>query len=462
MPRVLVIDGDRAVLHSVRQTLAKTGLQVSTVRTVNRAPAMIRQRGPDLIVVDFALIAPLRSSLAQSGAALSRPPVLVTSASPSPRAIIEAMKLPAVDILSKPLDYSRLQQTVLRLLAAPEPGRMEATADLTPGRSFVAECAAMHDVVRKVSWAAAQDVTVLLTGEAGTGKTHLARLIHRYEARTGPFVEFDLAGKPADRLEGELFGYERPRGPGHGRRLGWLERCQGGTLLFDDIDALPMQVQSRLLTVFERRQLRRVGGEEEIPVRARLFAATRRNLERLIAEGRFRADLYHSLRDFSIALPPLRERLDDLPQLAQWFLRRIGSQAITGITRDAIDLLRAHGWPGNLWELESVLRQAAWRCLGGVISPDDLPAPLRPARPASATRVELPAPGMEALEAYLAEALKTDARRIYPECLALFDRYLCRRVLADTRGNQSRAARLLGMTRRSLRTKLRRLETPAK
>ncbi len=463
MPRVLVIDEDRAVSLSVRQALARTGVQVNTARALNRAVAVIRQGRPDLLVVDFALLAPLRSSLARS--ATTSPPVLVTSASPSPRALIEAMKLPAVDLLPKPLDHFRLREIVLQMVAALERGRTPA-AELAPGVSFIAECPAMHDVVRQVGRAASRDVRVLLTGEAGTGKTHLARVIHHRAARAaGQFVELDLAGKPADRLEGELFGYERGRGAAYGRRLGWLERCQGGALVVDEIDALPLQVQSRLLTVFESQYLRRVGGEEEIPVSVRLFAATRRDLERLIAEGRFRADLYHQLRDVAIALPPLRDRLDDLPQLAQWFLRQIadrpGSQAITAITGDALELLRAHRWPGNLWELESVLRQAAWRCQGGTILPDHLPEPLRPARPASATGVELPTAGMEALEAYLAEALETDGRRLYPESVALFDRYICRRVLAHSRGNQSRAARLLGITRRSLRTKIRRFDAPA-
>ena len=464
VPRVLVIDEDRAILHSVRQALAKTGVDVSTVRTASRAPGLVRQRRPDLLLVDLALLGDrLRSSLTQSGT--SPPLVLLSSAGPAPRDIIEAMKLTAVDLLPKPLDFPRLRETVLRILTMQERPHLDH-AHLAAGVPFVAECPAMHEVVLKVSRAASRDVTVLLTGEAGTGKTHLARIIHRHDARAaGRLVEFDPTGKPAERLEGELFGYELGTGRAYGRRLGWLERSQGGALVLDTIDALPLVVQTRLVTVFERRCVTRVGGERPIPLDVRLLAATRRDLELLVAEGRFRPDLYHSLHDVAIALPPLRQRLDDLPRLAQWFLRRItqrpGTRPVTGITHDAVDLLRAHRWPGNLWELESVLRRAAWQCRGNAILPEDLPEPLRPARAASATGVELPAQGMDSLETYLAEAIKTDARQVYAECVALFDRYICRRVLTHTRGNQSHAARILGITRRSLRTKVRRFHPPA-
>jgi DNA-binding NtrC family response regulator len=322
----------------------------------------------------------------------------------------------------------------------------------------------MREVVRRVSRAASRDVAVLFTGETGTGKTHLARVVHHHGLRGGgPFVEFELVGKSADRLQRELFGYERHAFvPAHARRLGWLERCYGGAMLLDDVDTLPLQVQSRLLPVVEEQKLKRLGGEADVPLNVRLFAATRGDLQKLMAEGLFRRDLYHSLHDFSISLPPLRERLDDLPQLAHWFLARFveqsGTRPATEITCDAVDLLRTHRWPGNLWELQSVLRQAAWRCRSSVISPDDLPEPFRPARPPSASGVDLPPQGMEMLEGYLCKALKADARQIYPESVARFDRYLCQRVLAHTGGNQSRAARILGITRRNLRTKIRRFE----
>jgi DNA-binding NtrC family response regulator len=463
LPRILVIDEDPAVLRGVRQAFSRTDIQIGSGRAGNRAAAHIRQRRPDLLIIDAAFCDDrVWSTLQECAASTTFPPVIVTLACAAPSRMIALAKGPAADVLPKPFDYPRLRDLVMRLLAARTAKTVEQTG-VTGGESFVAGCAAMHEVVRRVSRAASRDVTILFTGETGTGKTHFARLIQRHGPRAaGRFVDYQIAGKPADRLERELLGVERSRSTATpARHLGWLERCHGGSLLFDEVDVLPLQVQSQLISLIEEQSLRRVGAEKAIPVDVRLFAATRENLPRLIAEGRFRADLYHTLRDVSIDLPPLRERLDDLPELVRWFLVRIterpGMRPVTAITCDALELLRMHHWPGNLWELESVLRQAVRRCQASVISVDDLPEEFRP-HVASASGVELPAESLEPLEAYLVEALKTDSGEIHSECVALFDRYLCRRVLKHTGGNQSRAARILGITRRSLRTKIRRLE----
>lgn len=467
MPRILVIDPDRTVLHSLRQAFSKTAIQVVTARTAHRALAVLRQRLPDLLVAETELLDEgVWSSIGDVIAGAAFPPIVATVAAGSSRAMIEAAKRGAVDVLPKPLDYSRLLEVVERTLES-----VARTASGPPalpaGLSFIAGCPAMHDVVRQVGRAASRDVAVLFGGETGTGKTHLARVLRRHDVRGGRYKELELAGKSAERIERELFGYERGAfAQADARRLGWLERCHGGVLFFDEIDTLPLRVQSRLLSALEEQCLRRLGGDESLPLKVRILAATRVSTDRLLAEGRVRADLYHHLRDFLIALPPLRERLDDLPQLVAWFLTRSPADAhaarVTGVTEEVLDLLRRHTWPGNLWELHSVLLQAACRCPGRVLVPDDLPEPLRPARRVSARGADLPRQGMEALDAYLSEALKTDARQLYPECVALFDRFICGRVMEHTGGNQSRAARILGMTRRSLRMKIRRFDPPHK
>ena len=463
MPRVLVVDQDRTVLHSVRQVLAGAGTQVSTAGSVRRAQALLREKSPDLVIADAQLADNgLWAAVFQPAGAV-RPRVIATAVGGTPRLMLEAAKCGAIEVLTKPLDYPRLRELALRVLAAARFAAAD-TVKFGEGFAFVASSAAMHDVVRAVGRAASCDLAVLLTGEPGTGKTHLARVIQRHGTRADAlFAEVELAGKPPDRLLSELFGHERDTfADAPGRRLGWLERCDGGTLLFEKVDTLPVEVQSRLISVLEGHHLRRVGSDEMLAVDLRILATSRGDFERLVSEGRFRADLYHSLHEFSIALPPLRERLDDLPQLAAWLLTRAeapsGQPRATAITADAIAALRNHRWPGNLWELESVLHAASWRCQGGVIVPDDLPDSLRPPRPASAPGVKLPDSGMDTLEAYLREALTTDARQVYPEAVALFDRYICGRVLGHTGGNQSRAARILGMTRRSLRTKIRRFD----
>ncbi|HET6879922.1 MAG TPA: sigma 54-interacting transcriptional regulator [Pirellulales bacterium] len=462
MPRVLVVDRNRTVLYSVRQALVHLDAHVSTAGSLRRAITLAREAPPDLIVADVQLAEDgLWDMLAAKGA-LGRSRIIATVSDATPRAMLSAARRGAVEVLVKPLDYQRLRELVSRLLQPPAEG-LGNVGQLPAGLSLVAESAAMHEVLRDVGRAASGSFTVLFTGEPGVGKTHLARVVQRHGLRAGAaYAEIELAGKTTDRVLYELFGHERGAfSKAQERRLGRIERCQGGTVLLEQVDHLPRQAQSRLLSLFEEGLLRRLGSDVAYTADVQILATADRDFERRVAAGVFRADLYHGLREFTIALPPLRERLDELPQLAAWFLfqgaTRPGSRA-TSISTEALSALRRYAWPGNLWELESVLRAASWRCQAGAITVDDLPEGLRPARTASVSGVELQPPGMEALEAFLHQALTTNAQDVYPAAVAHFDRYICGRVLRHTQGNQSRAARILGMTRRSLRTKVRRFD----
>lgn len=447
----------------MRQVLVRLGMAVSTAASVRRGVALLEQAA-DLLIADAQMAEEgLWNTVSQLEDRV-RPRVIALVSQAVPRLIVQAAQWGAVEILAKPVDHIRLGQLAVHVLRpreafAPDHGLTTSVTEFP----LVAGSAAMHRVVRDVGRAASCELTVLLTGEAGTGKTHMARIIRRHSLRADSvYAEVESAGKPADRLLGELFGQPRAWAAAPAGRIGRIERCEGGTLVFESVDALPMQVQSHLLAVVQERVLRRTGSDQPISTNVRVLATSRADFERLVSAGRFRADLYHSLREFSIALPPLRDRLDDLPQLATWFLSRSTGQSTppraTTIRRDAIEALQDYRWPGNLWELDSVLQAASWRCQGGVIAADDLPAPLRSSRPVATAGAQPPNNGMSAIDNYLRDAFTSDARKIHAEVVALFDRYICGRVLEHTGGNQSWAARILGMTRRSLRTKVRRFD----
>lgn len=477
MPRILVIDEDRAVLQSVRQAFNKTGIQVLTARSAGRGLALSAERRPDVVIHDLAasrdggwtLVDQLRGQDA-------RTPLIVVAAPNGNQTVIEAAKRGAYDFLWKPIDYARLRELVRGALVRPLTGwppmaqaeegedrlrERAVAADLLLGRS-----PPMQQLYKEIGRAAVGDVAVLLIGETGAGKSLAAHTIHRHGTRRGErFATLDPSGMPVERLERELFGYEPGAFAGaSSRRIGWLERAVGGSLLLEQVEQLPPRVQGQLVGLFEGRRIQRVGGAP-IAADVRILATTRRELEPLVAAGRFRADLYHYLRSFAIRVPPLRERLADLAELIDYYgarFRQITRRDEPWLAPELLEVLGEYRWPGNLWELQSVVRQIFWRSRGQTPSTDTLPEPVRPAKVSVSGAT--PTAELASLDELIAAAFQTaEGSELYAACVALFDRYLCSRVLAHTGGNQSRAARILGMTRRSLRTKIRRwAEAPVK
>jgi two-component system nitrogen regulation response regulator GlnG len=293
-----------------------------------------------------------------------------------------------------------------------------------------------------------------ITGETGTGKELIARALYQHSRRAnGPFLALNCAAIPESLLESELFGHEKGAFTGADRqRVGKFEQCNGGTLFLDEVGDMTPLTQTKLLRLLQEQTFERLGGNETIRTNVRLIAATNQELEQKVAEGRFRRDLYYRLSVFTIHLPPLRERGDDLGLLAAHYLRRFNGElgkSVEALAPETLDALRRHDWPGNVRELQTVLKQALLQAAGPVLLPEFLP-PLH-------DLAEAPAEEAGGLEAFIEARLRQGSEGLYAEALQRLERHLLTRVLRHTNGNQVRAARLLGITRGSLRTKVREL-----
>jgi two-component system nitrogen regulation response regulator GlnG len=334
-----------------------------------------------------------------------------------------------------------------------EDGPSGESADVLIGR-----CAAMQAVYKEIGRVAPQDVTVLILGESGTGKELVARAIYQHSRRADkPFLAINCAAIPETLLEGELFGHEKGAFTGADRkRIGKFEQCSGGTLFLDEIGDMSPLTQTKMLRVLQEQRFERVGGNETIQTNIRLIAATNRDLEKLVAAGRFRSDLYYRFSVFTIKLPPLRARSEDLPLLVDHFVRQFGrdlGKDIQQVAPAALERLRQHQWPGNLRELQSALKQALLHANGPVLLPDFLPAVASP--PADDKPFSLSA--FPDWDRFIDQRLGAQCENLYAEALEAMERILVTRVLRQTGGNQLQAAKILGITRGSLRTKIRAL-----
>jgi two-component system nitrogen regulation response regulator GlnG len=340
----------------------------------------------------------------------------------------------------------------------PEPDELEVEPghhDVLLGRS-----PPMLEVYKDIGRIASQDVAVLICGESGTGKELVARAIYQHSPRNGQcFLAVNCAAITDTLLESELFGHEKGAFTGADRRrIGKFEQCNGGTIFLDEVGDMSPATQSKVLRLLQDQQCERVGGSETIETDVRMISATNRHLERMIDAGRFRADLYHRLHGYRIDLPALRERGEDLLLLIRYFLtkfRRDLGKEVEGVSPAALELLIHYSWPGNVRELQTVLRTAVLKTSGPVLAPEVLPELVN--LPDAA-----PAHGNGAVEANSIEAFVKDRERagshnLYAETLERMEQYLVTQVLRETHGNQSQAAERLGITRGSLRNKIRAL-----
>jgi DNA-binding NtrC family response regulator len=438
MPRLLVVDDDPETCRFMRELLADPGREIETVERPEQALALLETSPFDVVVSDIHLNA-ASNGLDLLRAFKAKDPtveVVLLSGFGTLETAVEAVRAGAFDYVSKPVDIAQVKDVVERALVRrarsqepPVPSTF-AVDDPSPD-GLVGRSAAMLAVYKQIALAAGAHGPVLITGETGTGKELAARAIHRHGSRSArPFVAVNCGAFAEGLLESELFGHVRGAFTGAiGDKRGVFEQAHGGTLFLDEVGETSPAVQVRLLRALEAGDVRPVGGSRAMKVDVRAIAATHRDLERAVAEGTFRQDLYYRLNVFRIALPPLRDRRDDIPLIAAHVLRRLADQAegTARLTAEALAALTSYPWPGNVRELENTLERVAATAPGGVIDVGDLPAELRDRPPALEGRLFADLPTLEEME----------------------KRYL-RHVLAAVGGNRSRAAEALGIDRRTL------------
>ncbi len=466
MAHLLLIDDDTDLIpEQVSHAFPVPRHRVVVAGTGSAGLEHVRTNPPDVILLDLRL--PDGSGLEVYQAIRqidARIPVIFVTLTKTSDDAIEAMKQGAYDYLFKPLDLNELKRVVGEALEVArrmrEPAVVaETAADSDIDGAIVGSCPAMRDVYKSIGRVTAQNVPVLITGESGTGKELVARAIYQHGPRAkSPFLALNCAAIPDQLLESELFGHEKGAFTGADRRrIGKFEQCSGGTLFLDEIGDMPLALQSKMLRLLQEQAFERVGGNETIRTDVRIIAASHRDLKKRSEEGSFRPDLYYRLSVFSIRLPALRERGDDLAQLAHHYIRRFSRELgreIQAVSEEALDRLRAYDWPGNIRELQSVLKQALLQATGTLLLPTFLPE-ISVKVESSPTQLSSDDPFR--FETFIQDRLSPEGKDLYNEVHRQLDRLLLPRVLEYTRGNQHKAAQLLGIARQTLRIKLREL-----
>jgi two-component system nitrogen regulation response regulator GlnG len=460
MPILLVVDDEPSILLAFRRAYQDRALEVLTAETASTGLTLAEARHPDVVIFDIQLpdMTGLQA-LPRLREIDARCPVIFITGKSTTDTAIEAMKLGAFEYLLKPLELSQLRQVIDRALAISRMTHVPAVvADTEPvddrADAIIGRCPTMQEVYKAIGRVAGQDVPVLITGESGTGKELVARALYQHSRRsTGPFLAMNCAAIPEQLLESELFGHERGAFTGADRqRIGKFEQCAGGTLFLDEVSALSMLAQSKMLRLLQEKTFERLGGNETIHADVRLLAASNQDPADLVKQGRFREDFYYRLSGFTIHLPPLRERGEDMALLVHHYLRRFNPEMgrqVDSFSPEALAALKAYSWPGNVRELQNVLKQALIQATGPVLLPDFLP-PLTPEhKDRPLTDGDLP------LEQFIEERLRQPADNLHEECLRWMEKTLLTKVLQHTGGNQVQAAQILGITRGSLRNKVR-------
>ena len=473
MFKLLVIDDEPGIRFSIQQIFQNDEVQVFLAENGRDGLVVIRDHAPDVVLLDIRL--GNRSGLELLEEIHQVAPkclvVLITGHGTTDTAI-DAMKRGAFDYLVKPLDVNQLNQVVGQAFKISRLMNVPATMDDTISASEIPERMvgsgiAMQSIGKQIGRIARQDINVLILGESGTGKELVARAIYHHSHRNqAPFLVINCAAIPETLLESELFGHERGAFTGADRqRIGKFEQCHTGTLFLDEVGDMPLGTQAKILRLLQEKQFERVGGNETLTVDVHILAATNQNLEAMIEAGKFRRDLYYRLRGMTIHLPPLRERIDDIPELAHYFMFRFNRQlgtSVQSISPEALELMQNYSWPGNVRELQNVLRESLVASTGPTLLAEFLPSELHrePAEePASTDPIIFREVNWDSLRQLVDDLLKNRRRDAYRRALLLFDRLVVGNAMQLTEGHQAHAAAILGLSRPTLRAKIRAIKS---
>jgi two-component system nitrogen regulation response regulator GlnG len=464
---ILIADDDSAIRTVLNQALGRAGYDVRTTGTAAGLWRWVSAGDGSLVITDVVLpdengfdliprIKRIRPEL----------PIVVMSAQNTILTAITAAERGAFDYLPKPFDLKELTSLVQRAMASPA-GKRETPAEIRGNDDrlpLIGRSPAMQEIYRVIARLTQTDLTVMIMGESGTGKELVARALHDYgKRRHGTFVAVNMAAIPKELVESELFGHERGAFTGATNRgIGRFEQAEGGTLFLDEIGDMPLEAQTRLLRVLQQGEYTTVGGRTPIKTDVRIIAATNRDLRQLIQQGLFREDLYYRLNVVPMRLPPLRERTEDVPDLVRHFLHKAESEGLPHkhIDSEALDMLRHYRWPGNVRELENLIRRLAVLHSGDTIPSSAIASELREPSRMVEEQGDEPTSLSTAVERhltkyFLAQGEKLPPPGLYDRILQEIERPLLSICLAATRGNQIRAAHLLGLNRNTLRKKIR-------
>ncbi len=476
MAQILIVDDDAQLRQSFGRILEGEGHEVRYAPSGEAGVEEVSRLAPDLAVMDVRMPGITGIEAMQRMRAIApNLPVIIMTAYGGTETAIEATKLGAFDYILKPFDIPDILRLIAQGLEAGRLARARVAMhqDALPeddapegpvADALIGKSRAMQEVFKAIGRAAPTEALVLIRGESGTGKELVARALWQHSGRAEkPFVVINCVAIPETLLEAELFGYEKGAFTGaSARRVGKIEQANRGTVFLDEIGDMPLPIQAKILRLLQEKQVERLGGRELIPVDVRILAATNRDLETAVAEGRFREDLYYRLKVVSVNLPPLRQREGDLPVLAEHFLRRFSREMDMqnpGLTDEALDILSAHPWPGNVRELSNTLHKALIFSRGCPLGAEEMRQAIGSGGGGGLAHQgvpEQPGGGGEAtLRAFIRRALLDEAGdAAYEHVLDAVAKSVIAEALEITGGNRTRAARLLGLSRPTLIAKI--------